>query len=104
MYFRSIPNVLLHLLDVVLIDSLRVCQVLCNVNRNDNFVDGAVWIRGNDGSACEIYSLGGQIQSESSLLSLKTLTERSDGLVSQKVIWQPGCIAVVVLSDAIREQ
>lgn len=41
---RTISDMLLHLLQVVLVNSLRVCKILCNQQWDDDFVDCAVGI------------------------------------------------------------
>ncbi len=75
MIIRSVPYKLFDLVNIVLVDSLRVRKVLRNVNGNDHLVDGAVGIRGYHSSSGKVHSLGRQVLSKTALLSLKSLTE-----------------------------
>jgi len=66
----TIPDKLLNFLHIMLVNSLRIGQVLCYVDGNHNLINPTVGVWGNDSSSSEINSLSGQIQPEPALLAL----------------------------------
>lgn len=81
MNFGSIFDNSLHLVHVVLVDSLRVSEVLGHIDGYDNLVDCAVGVRRDHSTTCEVDTLGGKVQTEATLLSLETSAEGADGFV-----------------------
>ena len=79
---RAIPNSLPQVLDIMRSDSLWVCKNFGDTLGNSDLIDAQVGIRGNDSSTREIHALSGKIASETTLLSLQSLYEATDGFLA----------------------
>jgi hypothetical protein len=101
---RAILDDSLHLFYIVLVNPFWICEVFGDIDRNDNFIDSTVGIGRYYSSACKVNSLGGEIETETALLSFQTGTERADGFVSKQVKGDTWCITVEILSHIVCHQ
>lgn len=91
----------LHLLNVILVHAFGISKILRNINWYDHLINGAVRIGRDNSTASKIHTLCRKIEPKTTLLALKSLTERSNRLASKKVVRKARRVTVEVLRDGV---